>query len=177
MESRKRLLPAPTTSPSMIPQTPWDSTLVKRSTWQGQAGNKFWKVFFCQRNCLFKYWCLFFWNIMYNMYIYIYFYIQTIQTIYYCIWLASAWFAPRKKKNTTTTFWPWAKQEHLGQTQPHSPHSFALKSSPMDASPGGVKGWLSKVFFFHNKNWRNSWRSTTWPIFGKTTQKKVKCIL
>lgn len=71
MESRNRLLPAPTTSPSMIPQTPWDSTLVKRSTWQGQAKNKFWKVVFCQRNFLFKYWCLFFWNIMYNMYTYI----------------------------------------------------------------------------------------------------------
>ena len=44
IESRKRLLPAPTTWPSTIPQTPWDSTRVKRSTWQ--PGSRV-TLFFC----------------------------------------------------------------------------------------------------------------------------------
>ena len=167
MESRKRLLPAPTTSPSMIPQTPWDSTLVKRSTLQGQAGNKFWKVFFCQRNCLFKYdVCSFGISCIICIHI---LYIQTIQTIHLLYMTGISLICVKKH---TTTFWPWAKQEHLGQTQRHSPHSFALKSSPMDASPGGAKGCFSKVFFFIAKTGEYIWRSTTWPIFGKTFPKK-----
>ena len=44
IESRKRLLPAPTTWPSTIPQTPWDSTRVKRSTWQPGKGDPFFSV-------------------------------------------------------------------------------------------------------------------------------------
>lgn len=78
---------------------------------------------------------------MYNMYIYIYISTFKLFKLYTTVYDSHQLdLHQEKKKNTTTTFWPWAKQEHLGQTQPHSPHSFALKSSPMDASPGGVKG-------------------------------------